>query len=287
MTRTSSACLASGIGLRHPHVGEMRQRRPLVGFLEVHPENYMNAGPGLDDLEDLRQSYPLSLHSVGLSLASADGLCPSHLDKLRVLTNRFRPDLLSAHLAWSMSEGVYLNDLLPLPYNAGSLAVVRRNVDHAQQVLGRKLLIENLSAYLALSGSRMTEAEFLGELVHLTGCGLLLDVNNVYVSAHNLSFVALEYFKQLPRDAIGEIHLAGHAVNQTPDGPVLIDDHGSQVPMPVWQLYAEAVRRFGVHPTLIEWDTDIPALDVLIGEARMADRIVRETFDGGRHARAA
>ncbi len=287
MTRTSSVCLSSGIGLRHPHVGEMRQRRPLVGFLEVHPENYMNAGPGLDDLEDLRHSYPLSLHSVGLSLASAEGLCAAHLAQLKQLTNRLQPELLSAHLAWSMSEGVYLNDLLPLPYNAESLQVVRRNIDHAQQVLGRQLLIENLSAYLELSGSAMTEAEFLAELVRFTGCGLLLDVNNVYVSAHNLSFVALEYFRQLPQGAIGEIHLAGHAINQTTDGPVLIDDHGSQVPEAVWQLYTEAVHRFGQHPTLIEWDTDIPALDVLIGEARMADMIAAGTLEGGRHAHAA
>jgi len=287
MIGTLSVCGSSGIGLRHPHVGEMRQRRPLVGFLEVHPENYMHTGPGLDDLEDLRLSYPLSLHSVGLSLASAEGICREHLNKFNRLANKLQPRLVSAHLAWSMSEGVYLNDLLPLPYNTESLDVVASNVDHAQQVLGRRLLIENLSAYLALSGSRMTEAEFLGELVRLTGCGLLLDVNNVYVSAHNLSFVALEYFNQLPQGAIGEIHLAGHAINQTPDGAVLIDDHGSRVPEAVWQLYAEAVSRFGQHPTLIEWDADLPALDVLIGEARMADQIAAASLEGGHHACAA
>jgi uncharacterized protein (UPF0276 family) len=285
VTRASSS-LSAGIGLRHPHIDEMRQRLPPVGFMEVHSENYFSGGPGIEKLDELRRVYPLSLHSVGLSLASADGLDRGHLTALRQQADRLRPALVSAHLAWTMSEGVYLNDLLPLPYNRSSLAVVRRNIDAAQQALGRRLLIENLSAYIGFAESEMCEAEFLAELVVETGCGLLLDVNNVFVSAHNLSFIALDYFDRLPGDAIGEIHLAGHARNETEDGPVLIDDHGSRVPDAVWSLYEEALRRFGYRPTLIEWDTDIPPLDVLLNEAYTADAL-SAPVTGGRHARAA
>jgi uncharacterized protein (UPF0276 family) len=283
---SASPNLSAGIGLRHPHIEEMRQRLPPVGFLEVHSENYVTNGPGLEKLEDLGRMYPLSLHSVGLSLASDEGLDKGHLAALKRQAGRLRPALVSAHLAWTTSEGVYLNDLLPLPYDRAALAIVRRNVDIAQQTLGRRLLIENLSAYIGFTGSTMTEAEFLAELVAGTGCGLLLDVNNVFVSAHNLSFVVLDYFDQLPGEAIGQFHLAGHARNETEDGPVLIDDHGSRVPGAVWSLYGEALRRFGYHPTLIEWDTDIPPLDVLLGEADMADALAAR-FTGGCHARAA
>lgn len=287
MDRNELTSRPSGIGLRHPHVPEMLQRRPLVGFLEVHAENYMHNGPQVEDLEMLGADYPLSLHSVGLSLASADGVSQTHLRALRRQVERLRPALVSAHLAWSACEGVYLNDLLPPPYNAEALALVSDSIARCQDVLGRRLLIENISAYLVLEGTTMSEAELLAEVVRRTGCGLLLDVNNVYVSAHNLEFVALDYMRQLPQDAIGQFHLAGHARNETPAGPVLIDDHGSQVPDPVWALYREALSLFGHHPTLIEWDTDIPSLDVLTSEARKADDAIGLVTSGGDHAIAA
>lgn len=284
MIETFSSGLATGIGLRQPHWEEIMTRRPSVGWLEVHPENFMHDGPGVEHLEALRPHYPLSLHSVGLSLASADGLDQAHLDRLSTLVDRLRPALVSAHLAWTMIDGVYLNDLLPVPYNRQSLRVVSENVDRAQDRLGRRLLIENLSAYIGFSGTTMSEAEFLAELVERTGCGVLFDVNNVFVSASNLKFDIGEYVDSLPADAIGEIHLAGHACNETADGPVLIDDHGSAVKDEVWSLYATAVERFGPRPALIEWDADVPPLDVLLAEARKADAIA--TTIAGRHGHA-
>lgn len=284
MIKSLSPGLAAGIGLRQPHWAEIMTRRPSVGWLEVHPENFMHDGPGIETIEQLGAHYPLSLHSVGLSLASADGLDGAHLDRLRRLADRLDPALVSAHLAWTTIDGVYLNDLLPVPYNELSLRVVAENVDRAQDHLGRRLLIENLSAYIGFSGTTMSEAEFLAELVRTTGCGVLFDVNNVFVSASNLKFDIGTYVDSLPAGAIGEIHLAGHACNETADGPVLIDDHGSAVKEDVWSLYATAVERFGPRPTLIEWDTDIPPLDVLIAEARKADTITASV--AGRHGHA-
>lgn len=264
----------AGIGLRSAHIGEMLTRRPSAGWLEVHAENYMGDGAAVEALERLRETYALSVHGVGLSLGSAGGVDPDHLERLRRVCERFQPALVSEHLAWSVADGAYLNDLLPLRYDAEALSVVSRNVERVQDALKRPILIENLSAYVAFSGSTMTEAEFLAELVERTGCGILLDVNNVHVSAHNLGFDATEFIDALPAGAIGEIHLAGHATNDTDFGPVLIDDHGSRVPPVVWKLYAHVLERFGSRPTLIEWDTDLPALDVLLGEAMWADMLM-------------
>jgi uncharacterized protein (UPF0276 family) len=264
---------AAGIGLRSAHIAEMLSRRPSAGWLEVHAENYMGDSAAVTALETLRRIYPLSVHGVGLSLGSASGLDLEHLERLRRVCVRFEPDLVSEHLAWSVADGAYLNDLLPLPYDKAALAIVSRNVEQVQDALKRRILIENLSAYIEFSGSTMTEAEFLAELVKRTGCGLLLDVNNVYVSAHNLGFDAADFINVLPAAAIGEIHLAGHAANDVGDDTVLIDDHGSRVPPAVWSLYAGAIEKFGPRPTLIEWDTDVPALDVLLGEAMWADML--------------
>lgn len=264
---------AAGIGLRSPHIAEMLTRRPSAGWLEVHAENYMGNSAACNALETLRETYPLSVHGVGLSLGSAGGLDVDHLERLRKVCARFQPDLVSEHLAWSVADGAYLNDLLPLRYDEEALAIVARNVDHLQSTLKHRVLIENLSAYIAFADSTMTEAEFLAELVRKTGCGLLLDVNNVYVSAHNLDFEAISFIETLPADAVGEIHLAGHAVNEVGNDTVLIDDHGSRVPPAVWSLYAHALRRIGPRPTLIEWDTDVPPLDVLLGEAMWADML--------------
>ncbi len=265
---------AAGIGLRSPHIGEMLSRRPAAGWLEVHAENYMGDGPAVAALERLCETYPLSVHGVGLSLGSATGIDRRHLGRLRAVCDRFQPALVSEHLAWSRAGGAFLNDLLPLRYDDEALAIVARNLDLVQQTLGRRVLVENLSAYVALEGSTMSEAEFLAELVRRTGCGLLLDVNNVHVSSQNLDFDAIDYIEQLPLDAIGEIHLAGHARNETEFGPVLIDDHGSRVPPVVWSLYAHVVERTGARPTLIEWDSALPTLEVLLGEAMWADLLM-------------
>jgi uncharacterized protein (UPF0276 family) len=272
----------AGIGLRSAHIAEMLSRRPSAGWLEVHAENYMGDSAAVSALETLRQIYPLSVHGVGLSLGSATGVDRAHLQRLRGVCDRFEPDLVSEHLAWSVADGAYLNDLLPLRYDEAALVIVAANVDLIQETLQRRVLIENLSAYIEFSGSTMSEAEFLAELVKRTGCGLLLDVNNVYVSAHNIGFDAARFIEVLPAEAIGEIHLAGHAVNDAGDDIVLIDDHGSRVPPAVWALYAGALKKFGPRPTLIEWDTDVPALDVLLGEAMWADMLAASIAFGKR-----
>jgi uncharacterized protein len=267
----SSIPAQAGIGLRSPHTAELLERRPTVGWLEVHAENYMNRGPGALALEELAAHYPVSVHGVGLSLGTARGVDRDHLARLKDVCDRFEPKLVSEHMAWSVGDGIYLNDLLPLPHDEEALAIVCRNVDHAQSILKRRILVENLSAYVGFTRSTMSEPEFLAELVQRTGCGLLLDINNVYVSAHNIGFDPFAYVAALPADAIGEIHLAGHARNETPDGPVLIDDHGSSVAPDVWALYSFAIERLGKRPTLIEWDTAIPPLEILLGEAMWAD----------------
>jgi uncharacterized protein (UPF0276 family) len=261
----------AGIGLRAPHIREVQERLPVIGWLEVHAENYMTNGVATRALARLRESYPLSLHGVGLSLGSAGGIDAAHLNRLAEACHRFEPDAVSEHLSWSSAGGHYLNDLLPVPYDAQSLRVVCANVQRTQDILRRPILIENLSAYVSYRHSTMSEPEFLTELVKRTGCGLLLDINNVYVSARNLGFDPEEYVAELPFGAIGEIHLAGHATNQTADGVVLIDNHGSCVPSAVWSLYAKAVSWMGRRPTLIEWDTALPPLDTLLGEAMWAD----------------
>lgn len=262
---------AAGIGLRSRHIAEILSRRPRAGWLEVHAENYMGESAAVSALEKIRETYPLSVHGVGLSLGSAGGLDRDHLERLRRVCLRFQPALFSEHLAWSVADGAYLNDLLPLRYDEHALSVVASNVHHLQDTLQRRVFIENLSAYVSFAGSTMNEADFLAELVRRTGCGILLDVNNVYVSACNLGFDAKSFIDALPAEAVGEIHLAGHAVNEVDGDVVLIDDHGSRVPPAVWSLYAHVLARMGPRPTLIEWDTEVPALDVLLGEAMWAD----------------
>jgi len=262
---------ASGIGLRAVHVAEVIARPPPVAWLEVHAENYMADGPGLRALERIRAFRPISLHAVGLSLGSADGVDPEHLARLRRLVDRIDPMLVSDHLAWSRSGGVYLNDLLPVPCTREALDVVASNVDAVQARLGRPLLVENPSSYLRFRGATMPEAEFLSELVRRTGCRLVCDVNNLYVTAANLGLDAAAYLDALPGDAIDEFHLAGHCANDADGGvTILIDDHGSAVSDPVWALYQDALERFGPRPTLIEWDTDIPPLHVLVEQAHRA-----------------
>jgi uncharacterized protein (UPF0276 family) len=222
----------------------------------------------------------VSFHAVGLSVGSADGVDRRHLARIKGLVDRLEPAVVSEHLAWSQAGGAYLNHLLPLPYMEESLAAVCRNVDEVQTTLGRRVLVENPSGYLRFATSTIPEAEFLAELTRRTGCGLLCDVNNVYVTARNLALDPVTYLATLPPAAVGEIHLAGHSVKDADGQTLLIDDHGSPVPPAVWALYEGALRRFGTVPTLIEWDTDVPPLEVLVGEARRADaRLLRALGD--------
>jgi uncharacterized protein (UPF0276 family) len=262
---------SAGIGLRLPHMAEIASARPKLGFLEVHAENYMLQTAALDRLIELRRDYPVSVHGVALSLGSAEELDRIHIGRFKALIERVEPALISEHLAWSAIGGAYLNALLPLPYTEESLDLFCRHVDEAQEALGRRLLIENPSAYLRFRHSTIPETEFLSETAQRTGCGILCDVNNIFVSAKNLGFNPIAYLDGLPVEAIGEIHLAGHHIAE--DAEVLIDDHGSPIAQPVWGLYTLALRRFRSVPTLIEWDTNLPALDVLLDEARHAQEL--------------
>ncbi len=264
---------AIGIGLRAPHLAEIAATRPAIGWLEVHAENYMTGGAAPAQLDALRRDYRLGLHGVGLSLGSAEGLDAEHLARLKRLIERTEPFLVSEHLSWSVTGGTYLNDLLPLPYTEETLAILVRNLDAAQQALGRTLLLENPSRYLSFRHSTISEPQFLAELARRSGCLLLCDVNNIFVSAHNLGFDAEAYLDALPAASVGEIHLAGHAAVTRGGEALLIDDHGAPVVPEVWALYAAALRRFGLVPTLVEWDKNLPALPALLDEARKAERV--------------
>jgi uncharacterized protein (UPF0276 family) len=272
----SKRCLFAGVGvgLRAPHIAEVRRTRPPVPWFEIHAENYMGGGPAVRALAQIRQDYPLALHGVGLSLGSADGLDARHLTRLKRLVEWLEPVLVSEHLSWSSAGGVYLNHLLPLPYTEETLAIVCRHVEEAQTLLGRQLLVENPSNYLRFAMSSMPEPQFLAEVVRRTGCGLLCDVNNIYVTSRNCGQDPVAYLQRLPADAVKELHLAGHTVNDADGQSVLIDDHGSPVDAAVWDLFALAVERCGPVPTLVEWDTNIPELVVLIDEAHKAERIL-------------
>jgi hypothetical protein len=280
----SEAPTGSGIGLRSPHVVEVLATRPAVAWLEVHAENYISGGPAIRALEAIRRDYPVAIHGVGLSLGSADGLAAGHLERLATLVDRIEPVLVSDHLSWSTTGGAYLNHLLPLPYTEEALDVVGANAGRVQDRLGRRLLVENPSSYLRFEHSPIGEPEFLNELARRTGCGLLCDVNNVYVSGRNLGDDPAAYLDRLEPAAVEEIHLAGHAVNDADGRPIFIDDHGSRVAAEVWRLYAHALARFGPVPTLVEWDTDLPPLMVLLEEAATASAMLRATHDD--HARA-
>jgi uncharacterized protein (UPF0276 family) len=263
----------AGIGLRAPHYRELLETRPDVGWLEVHSENFFGqGGQPLHLLERVREYYPLSLHGVGLSLGSADGVSHAHLVQLKALAARFEPALLSDHLCWGAVGGRHLNDLLPLPYTEEALDVVCTNIGRAQDFLAREILVENVSSYLQFAASSLDEWDFLAEVARRTGCGLLLDVNNIYVSAVNHGFDPLRYLDAIPVERVREIHLAGYDSN----GLCLIDTHGNRVAGPVWNLYGEALSRIGVRPTLIEWDTDIPPLDTLLDEAGKAEDILAQ-----------
>jgi uncharacterized protein (UPF0276 family) len=272
----------AGIGLRAAHCAEVLERRPGVGWLEVHSENYFGGGRPLDTLERIRAHYPISLHGVGLSLGSTDPLDPAHLRRLKALVERLEPGFVSDHLSWGSVGGRYFNDLLPLPYTEEALRHFCRRVIDAQELLGRRLLIENPSTYLQFAESIIPEPEFLREVAHITGCGILLDVNNVHVSAFNHGFDATRYLEAIPPRCVGELHLAGHTRAGEGHDAILIDTHDAPVPDPVWSLYKRALRRFGPLPTLIEWDADLPPLATLVAEAGRAQAMMESL-----HARAA
>ncbi len=266
----------AGIGLRFQHHQAVVDERPAVPWLEVHTENYMGGGTPLGYLDSIRRDYPIALHGVGLSLGSAEELDLAHLERIREVVRRFDPGLVSEHLSWSVVGGDYLADLLPLPLTEEALDVVCRHVEQTQAHLKRQLLIENPSTYLQYRHSSIPEWEFIAAVAERTGCGILCDVNNIYVSSCNHGWDPSVYLAALPEDAIGEIHLAGHTVRQIANGHTLrIDDHGARVAAEVWTLYEEALVRFGSRPTLIEWDNNIPALAVLLEEATHAGALLQ------------
>jgi len=273
----------AGIGLRAPHFRQVREESPPVAWLEVHSENYfVSGGAALAALEAVRRRYPVSLHGVGMSLGGADGLDKDHLRRLKELAERIQPAAISEHLCWSAIGGRWLNDLLPLPYTREALDRVCSNVDHIQEELGRTILVENVSSYLRFLPEDMPEWVFVAAVARRTGCGLLLDVNNIHVSACNHRFDAGDFLAGIPTDAVAEIHLAGY---EEVDG-LLVDTHSRPVCSAVWELYQKALARFGRIPTLIEWDQDIPALDVLLAEATKAQEYL-DAAGEERHALAA
>jgi uncharacterized protein (UPF0276 family) len=246
---------------------------PSAAWIEIHSENFFAAGgPRIAQLEQVREHYAISCHGVGLSLGSAQGVDADHLSALRTLVDRFEPGLVSEHLSFSVVDDIYVNDLLPLPYTEEALVTVAQNVDQTQERLGQQILVENPSSYLTFVDSVLTEWDFLTALSQRTGCGLLLDVNNIYVSAENNGFDTTAYLDGIPGDAVGEIHLAGHSLEGDGEDRLLIDTHGDTVADPVWSLYKLALEKLGPRPTLIEWDTDIPDLEVLLGEGETAQR---------------
>jgi uncharacterized protein (UPF0276 family) len=268
--------LAPGVGYKPQHFAAILDAPGAVGWLEIHAENYMgDGGRPLAQLRALAERFPISVHGVGLSIGGERRLDRDHLARLARLVGWLEPASFSEHLAWSTHDAGFLNDLLPLPYTAATLTRVADHIDEVQEALGRRMLLENPSTYLAFAESTMSETDFLAELVRRTGCGLLLDVNNVFVSATNQQTDPLAYIAAFPLDAVGEIHLGGHDEDADDAGaPLLIDSHGRAVADPVWTLYAHTIARGGPRPTLIEWDNDVPDWPLLAAEAARAGRVL-------------
>ena len=268
---THSIPLQSGIGLRAVHYAELLESLPAIGWLEAHSENYFGeGGQALHYLEQLRAHYPLSLHGVGLGIGSSDPLNKQHLEKLKRIIKRFEPGLVSEHLCWNASEGMYLNDLLPLPYTEEALSHTVNRIQQVQEFLGQEILIENVSSYLEYEVSTIPEWEFVAAISNQSGCKILLDINNIHVSARNHDFDAHDYLRAIPAEKVAEIHLAGFEMRDD----ILVDTHSRPVCDTVWKLYKDTLSLIGPRPTLIEWDNDIPALDELLAEAIKADQIL-------------
>ena len=278
--------LRVGVCLKADHYREALASERMPAWFEVHAENYMgDGGPVHRWLDRAREKVPLSIHGVGLSIGSATGLDPDHLERLCRVVRRFEPTAVSEHLAWSSHDGLFLNDLLPLPYDDETLGRVCDHIDLVQNRLGRKILLENPSTYLRFDRSEFPETAFLAEVSRRSGCALLLDINNVHVSATNLGESAADYLDAFPLDRVAEIHLAGHAEETDDDGlPLLIDTHDREVCDAVWKLYERTLRRTGPLPTLIEWDARIPEWQVLMRQAEQAGRRMEHALSGGGHA---
>jgi len=276
----------AGVGLKHEHYREIIDTLPDVGFFEVHAENYMGAGgPPHRYLTAIRESYPLSLHGVGLSIGAARPLDKEHLRRLKALNERYQPGLFSEHLAWSTHDSIFYNDLLPLPYNEDALARVADHIDEVQETVGRRMLLENPSTYIAFLESTMSEIDFLKDVARRTGCGLLLDVNNVHVSATNRRFDPFDYIDAFPVEHVGEIHLAGYEPEHDDDGsPLLIDAHNRPIDAAVWALYEHTIARTGPMPTLVEWDSNVPEWPVLFAELGRADHVLAASRQEVKHA---
>ena len=264
-----------GIGLRHQHLGHVLTHKPDVAWFEVHSENFFSPHLAASkQLEVIAKDYPLSAHSIGLSLGSVGGVDAHHLNQLAAFVERYQPVLLSDHISWGHVANAHLPDLLPLPYTEEAVDVLCRNIEQVQERLQRSILVENPSSYLQFSHSTMSETDFIVQVVKRSGCSLLLDINNIEVSCRNHGWDAQAYLQAIPREAVKEMHLAGYAEVERSGVTLLIDDHGAPVYDEVWQLYGKAVERFGPVATLIEWDTNLPAFEVLMAEAKKAERIV-------------
>jgi uncharacterized protein len=276
------AMRSAGAGLRLPHLADVAATAPSVAWFEVHPENFLANPHARELLMEIAQRYPISVHTVGVSIGSVDGIDHAHLARVRDLIDELDPVLVSGHLAWSTHQGAYLNDLLPLPYDDETLNIVSSHLYQVQDALRRPYLVENPSSYVGFGMSTMTEVEFLAELARRTGCGLLCDVSNVFLSGHNMGYDPYRYIDAFPAGAVQELHLGGFAAEDddaTPDGTqILIDTHGTVIADPVWRLYAYTLRRFGATPTLIEWDNDVPDLDTLLAEVQRANTVAAETL---------
>lgn len=268
MPATNTLPSSAGIGLRAPHYREVLESLPKLGWVEVHNENFFGGGAPLNTLLKVREHYPVSLHGVGMGLASTTPLDEEHLSALQRLCDAVQPAAVSEHLCWNSVTGSVINDLLPFPYTQEALAHVTRRVEQVQEKLGRQLLVENLSSYLSFTHSEMTEGEFLAELTRRSGCGILFDVENLYVNTRNLGVDAKAFIKNIPADAVKEYHLAGYNIQ---DG-CLVDTHNCAIYPEVWELYEFVLQQIGPRPTLIEWDADIPALPVLMAEAAKAQQ---------------
>lgn len=274
---------AGGVGLKPEHFRTILDTRPAIGFFEIHAENYMVAGgPFHHYLERIRADYPLSIHGVGLSIGGEGPVDEAHLNRLATLLTRYQPESFSEHLAWSSHQSTFLNDLLPAPYTPQNLDRVCEHVNRVQERLGRRMLLENPATYVEFVASTMSEADFMSEVITRTGCGLLLDVNNAYVSCVNHGRDVMAYIRDLPLSAVCEIHLAGHAEEVDAAGaPLLIDSHGAPVANAVWDLYSTVIALIGPQPTLIERDNDIPAFAVLAAEARQAELLMARNKEMG------
>jgi len=270
-----TAPMAAGIGLRAAHIAQILRERPPIPWLEVHSENLFAAGGAIHAaMERIRAHYPLSLHGVGLSLGSADALDGRHLNRLRELVDRYQPALVSEHLCWGAVDGRHSNDLLPLPFTEEAAALLVTRIGQVQDTLRRELVVENISAYLRFDEADYDEWEFIATVVKRSGCGLLCDINNIYVNSINHGFDPQRYIQALPRRALREFHLAGFSRRGDTSPPLLIDTHSRPVDEAVWALYAKALALIGPAPTLIEWDRDIPALDTLLAEAARANELL-------------